>query len=62
MLASAAELPGLGKFLASHGVTGYFPTTVAASLDHTYASLDRLADAIEAAKSTAGGDGVQARR
>jgi len=61
MLASAAELPRLGKFLASHGVTGYFPTTVAASLDHTYASLERLANAIEAAKSPANGDGVQAR-
>ena len=58
MLASAAELPRLGKFLASHGVTGYFPTTVAASLDHTYASLERLANAIEAAKSPANGDGV----
>ncbi len=61
MLASAAELPRLGKFLASHGVTAYFPTTVAASLDHTYASLERLANAIEAAKSPANGDGVQAR-
>jgi N-acetylglucosamine-6-phosphate deacetylase len=61
MLASAAELPRLGKFLATHGVTGYFPTTVAASLDHTYTSLDRLANAIEAAKSAANGDGVQAR-
>jgi N-acetylglucosamine-6-phosphate deacetylase len=61
MLASVAELPRLGKFLASHGVTGYFPTTVAASLDHTYASLERLASAIEAAKSAANGDGVQAR-
>lgn len=61
MQASAAELPLLGKFLASHGVTGYFPTTVAASLDHTCASLDRLAGAIESAKSPANGDGVQAR-
>ncbi|HEY3971598.1 MAG TPA: N-acetylglucosamine-6-phosphate deacetylase [Candidatus Sulfotelmatobacter sp.] len=48
MRASPSELPALGKFLASHGVTGYFPTTVAASLDSTYATLDRLADAIEA--------------
>src|SRR5437879_9913247 len=60
MLASAAELPRLGKFLASHGVTGYFPTTVAASLDNTYASLERLANAIETAKYAANGDGAQA--
>jgi len=59
MRASPSELPGLGRFLATHGVTGYFPTTVAASLDSTCAALERLADAIEA--STAGGDGVQAR-
>src|SRR5580698_6029933 len=30
MSASASDLPKLGKFLASHGVTAYFPTTVAA--------------------------------
>lgn len=48
MLASPAELPRLGKFLASHGVTGYFPTTVAAPLDQTCAALDRIANAIEA--------------
>ena len=48
MLASASELPRLGRFLATHGVTGYFPTTVAAPLDSTCAGLERLADAIEA--------------
>lgn len=58
MRASASELPTLGRFLTKHGVTGYFPTTVAAPLDSTYASLDRLADAIEA---TLTGDHVQAR-
>jgi len=51
MRASAAELPRLGRFLASHGVTGYFPTTVAAPLDETYKALGRLADAIEQAAS-----------
>jgi N-acetylglucosamine-6-phosphate deacetylase len=61
MRASAAELPGLGKFLASHGVTGYFPTTVAAPLDQTCAALERLANAIDAANSPAQGDSVQAR-
>lgn len=48
MRASQSEMPRLGKFLATHGVTGYFPTTVAASLDSTCAALERLADAIEA--------------
>jgi N-acetylglucosamine-6-phosphate deacetylase len=48
MRALPSELPRLGKFLATHGVTGYFPTTVAAPLDSTYAALERLADAIEA--------------
>ena len=33
MQVSAAELPRLGQFLISHGVTGYFATTVAAPLD-----------------------------
>ena len=48
MLASPSDLPRLGRFLAAHGVTGYFPTTVAAPLDSTCAALERLADAIEA--------------
>lgn len=49
MRASADELPRLGRFLVSHGVTGYFATTVAAPLDSTCAALERLADAIEKA-------------
>ena len=59
MRALPSELPRLGRFLATHGVTGYFPTTVAAPLDATYAALGRLADAIEAAGSNGGS--VQAR-
>src|ERR1039458_2161882 len=31
MRALPAELPHLNKFLTTHGVTGYFPTTVARS-------------------------------
>ena len=54
MRAEAAELPKLGKFLAAHGVTAYFPTTVAAPLDVTCATLDRLATAIEASSSNGG--------
>jgi N-acetylglucosamine-6-phosphate deacetylase len=63
MRASASDLPRLGKFLASHGVTGYFPTTVAAPLDATYTALGHFADAIEFADRIAAGtgDGAQAR-
>jgi N-acetylglucosamine-6-phosphate deacetylase len=58
MRASLSELPTCGTFLASHGVTAYFPTTVAAPLDATCTALDRLADAIEAIPSNGA---VQAR-
>jgi N-acetylglucosamine-6-phosphate deacetylase len=51
MRAAPSDLPVFGKFLAKHGVTAYFPTTVAAPLDSTYAALGRLADAIEAAQN-----------
>lgn len=60
MRASVSELPRLGNFLASHGVTAYFPTTVAAGLDATCAALERLADAIEKNPET-NGNPVQAR-
>jgi N-acetylglucosamine-6-phosphate deacetylase len=62
MRAAPGELPRLNKFLTTHGVTGYFPTTVAAPLDQTCAALARLADAIEAAQnSRAEGDAIEAR-
>jgi N-acetylglucosamine-6-phosphate deacetylase len=61
MRALPSELPRLGKFLTTHGVTGYFPTTVAAPLDETCAALGRLADAIETAATTTNGHPVQAR-
>jgi N-acetylglucosamine-6-phosphate deacetylase len=35
------------SFLARHGVTSYYPTTVAAPLDATLSALEHLADAIE---------------
>lgn len=47
-----SELPRFGKFLMSHGVTSYFPTTVAAPLDATCAALGQLADAIETAQDS----------
>jgi N-acetylglucosamine-6-phosphate deacetylase len=62
MRAAPGELPHLNKFLTTHGVTGYFPTTVAAPLDQTCEALDRLADAIEAAQvPDASGDAPQAQ-
>jgi N-acetylglucosamine-6-phosphate deacetylase len=61
MLASLLELPRLGMFLASHGVTGYFPTTVAAPLDQICTALERLADAIEAASVLVKDGDVRAR-
>jgi N-acetylglucosamine-6-phosphate deacetylase len=61
MQASPAELPRLHKFLATHGVTGYFPTTVAGSLDQTCRALERLADAITAAADSSDSDAAQAR-
>ena len=57
MQASEAEVPRLGRFLVQHGVTGYFPTTVAAPIDVTCAALERIANAIEAGESSANGDG-----
>jgi len=63
MRASQSDLPRLGHFLATHGVTGYFPTTVAAPLDATCAALERLADAIEADQTAApaNGESIQAQ-
>jgi N-acetylglucosamine-6-phosphate deacetylase len=61
MRASPAELPHLNRFLTTHGVTGYFPTTVAAPLDQTCAALERFADAIAAVPDSSNGNPVQAR-
>ena len=55
MQASEAEMPHLGRFLAQHGVTGYFPTTVAAPIDVTCAALERIADAIDAGQPSTNG-------
>jgi N-acetylglucosamine-6-phosphate deacetylase len=44
---SAAALSSIEQLVARHGVTGYFPTTVTASLDKTLQALERLANAIE---------------
>lgn len=60
MRSSRSDLPRLNRFLASHGVTAYFPTTVAAPLDQTCEALSRLADAIESGDFS-DGDVPQAR-
>jgi N-acetylglucosamine-6-phosphate deacetylase len=61
MRASPSELPHLNKFLARHGVTGYFPTTVAAPLDQTAGALEQLADAIESIPDSNHDNAVQAK-
>ncbi len=55
MRGTASEMTQLETFLARHGVTSYFPTTVTAPLDVTLSALERLADWIEAAKKNGGG-------
>src|SRR2546430_10419498 len=56
MRGSADEMTQFETFLARHGVTSYFPTTVTASQDATLGALERLADRIEAAeRNSAGG-------
>jgi N-acetylglucosamine-6-phosphate deacetylase len=54
MQAGREGLRAIESFLVSHGVTGYFPTTITASLDFTLTALERLADAIELRKDGAG--------
>jgi len=60
MRASPSELSHLNQFLTTHGVIGYFPTTVAAPLDQTCQALQRLAEAIEAAALANKDNAVQA--
>jgi len=50
MSADAADLTAIERFLAGHGVTTYFPTTVTASIDEILGALDRLACAVENAE------------
>jgi N-acetylglucosamine-6-phosphate deacetylase len=61
MWAALSELPRLNSFLTAHGVTGYFPTTVAAPLDQTCAALERLADAIEVGQNSDATNGAALR-
>ena len=50
MSADAADITAIERFLAGHGITTYFPTTVTASIDEILSALDRLAGAIENAE------------
>jgi N-acetylglucosamine-6-phosphate deacetylase len=50
MEGGAGALAAVEHLLARHGVSSYFPTTVTAPLDATLSALERLADAVEAAK------------
>jgi N-acetylglucosamine-6-phosphate deacetylase len=52
MESDPAALLAIESLLASHGVTGYLPTTITAPLGKTLEALQRLADAIEKAPST----------
>jgi N-acetylglucosamine-6-phosphate deacetylase len=52
MKAAPSDWPRLGKFLATHGVTGFFPTTVGATMDEICAALEGLADAIESSEKS----------
>ncbi len=54
---SADGLSVIETFLAQHGVTSYFPTTVTAPVDDTLRALDRLASAIEKIESIANASG-----
>jgi len=56
MRGTSDQMMKFETFLARHGVTSYFPTTVTASQDATLSALERLADRIQAAeKNSAGG-------
>jgi len=58
MQADASELGKIQTFIARHGVTSYFPSTVSAPMDSTLRALERLADAVELANN-GGGQGAQ---
>jgi N-acetylglucosamine-6-phosphate deacetylase len=48
----AEALPAVEGFLARHGVTAYYPTTVTAPLNTTLRALERLGKAVEAASGS----------
>lgn len=56
MEANPEALPALERLLVRHGVSSYFPTTVTAPLEATFAALKRLATAVEAAQKHHAGE------
>jgi N-acetylglucosamine-6-phosphate deacetylase len=54
MEATEAALTSVNRFLGQHGVAGYLPTTVTATMDATLASLSGLAKLIAAGAPAAG--------
>ena len=62
MQGDAEALPAIERFLAQHGASSYFPTTVTAPIDKTLSALERLASAVELAqKENSFDDGTRAR-
>ncbi len=61
MQADGGQRGNFEQFLARHGVTAYYPTTVAAPLAVTEGALERLADAIEGAAHEKDGRGGRAQ-
>jgi N-acetylglucosamine-6-phosphate deacetylase len=55
MQADRAARGDFEQFLARHGVTTYYPTTLAAPLDFIEGALERLADAVEGSGHEDGG-------
>ncbi len=54
MHAGEAGHVNMEEFLARHGVTSYYPTTITAPLDRLQSALERLASRIERASTQAG--------
>lgn len=55
MQADSAGQDRIKKFLASRGVTSFYPTTVTAPLEITLRALERLADEVESGEKRGGG-------
>jgi N-acetylglucosamine-6-phosphate deacetylase len=56
-----SALPAVERFLARHGVSAYFPTTVTAPADTILAAIERLANAIDDAGNSHGSGTLRAR-
>jgi N-acetylglucosamine-6-phosphate deacetylase len=59
MEGDADSLDAIERLLARHGVTSYCPTTVTAPLNETLAALEKLARAVESAKTITHADRAQ---